>query len=107
MTTYSFQRLIMRKSEIGISVESFGIFELLFTFFLFIYILFECLLSSPQRGKFSINYSKFFFSGTIKRMKLKLGMHSYDNTVYKSYVLFIFSVRLLSLLWQLKVSIDI
>ena len=33
MATYSFHRLIMRKSEIGISAESLGIFEFLFTFF--------------------------------------------------------------------------
>ena len=55
-------------------------------------------------GKLSKKYSEFFFSETIGRMKLKLGLLAYDINLYKNYV-FIFSVQLLSLLWQHKASI--
>ena len=46
-----------------------------------------------------IKYSKIFFLETIRRLKLKLGIHVYDITLYISYV-FIVSVQLLLLLWQ-------
>ena len=59
-----------------------------------------------MRGKVSKKYSKIFFSEFIRRMKLNLGIHAYDITLYKCYV-FIVTVLLLSLQLQLKVSIDL
>ena len=49
--------------------------------------LFDWLLVRHQ-GKFLKKYSKFFFSETIRRMKLKLGILAYDITLYKSYVFY-------------------
>ena len=45
-------------------------------------------------------FFKCFFSETIRRIKLKLGILAYNMILYKSYV-FIVSVKLLLLLWQL------
>ena len=63
-----------------------------------------CLLSSPPccigllskmlnliglrgdiKGKFSKKYSKFFFSETVRRMNLKIGILALDIALYKSY----------------------
>ena len=68
----------------------------------------KCLLSSPQcfirllskslnligclcdiQGKFSKKYSKFFFSETIRRTKLKLSALTYGITLYRYGLYFI------------------
>ena len=70
--------------KLTISAKSLGIFD---------FFLQKCLLSSPPcfirllsklldliglrgdiKGKFSKKYSKFFFSGIVRRMKLKVGI---------------------------------
>ena len=43
------------------------------------------LLIVQHTGNF---YTIFFFPETIRRMKLKLGMHAYDIIRYKSYVFY-------------------
>ena len=57
-----------------------------------------------RKAKFSKKYSKIFFSEAIRGMKLKLCINDYDISLYISCV-FIVVARVLSLLWQLKVSI--
>ena len=37
------------------------------------------------KGKFSKKYSKFFFSETVRRMNLKIGILALDIALYKSY----------------------
>ena len=85
MVTYSSHRLKMGKWKLTISAKSLGIFEFFF--------LQKHLLSSPPcfirllskslnligwrgniKGKFSKKYSIFFFSETVRRMKLKIGI---------------------------------
>ena len=54
---------------------------------------------------FEKKYSKIYFSEAIRGMKLKLCIHVHDISLYINYI-FIVVVYVLSLLWQLKVSID-
>ena len=58
------------------------------------------------KGKFSKQYSKMFFLEVIERMQLKLGIQAYGNALCLSYFSII-NVQMLSLIWQLKVSIDL
>ena len=39
-----------------------------------------------MKGKFSKNILKIFFSETIRGMKLKLGIHAEDISLYINYV---------------------
>ena len=57
-------------------------------------------------GKFLKNYSKIFSSEAIREMKLKLSTHLHDISLY-IIVFFIVVAYVVSLLWQLKVSIDL
>ena len=63
-------------------------------------------LTWQHNGKFSKSYSKIFFIEAIRGMKLKLSIYVYDISLYTNYV-FIVVAHVLSLLWQLKVSIDL
>ena len=58
------------------------------------------------KSKFSKTYSKIFSAEAVRGMKLKLCIHVHDISLYINYV-FIVVARVLSLLWQLKVSIDL
>ena len=88
MATYSSHRLIMGKEEID------NFFCLIGDIWIFFFLQ-KCLLSSPLRfirllsksvnligcrrgkkGQFSKKCLKIFFSETIRRMKLKLGIHA-------------------------------
>ena len=98
----------------------FAVSLLIFRFFLQ-----KCFLSSPLwfiwilskslnligchgniKGKFSKNYSKIFSSEAVKGMKLGLCIHVNDISLYTNYV-FTVVAHVLSLLWQLKISIDL
>ena len=96
MATYSSHRLIMGKEEIDNFFYRIGdIWKKKLQ---------ECLLSSSPccigllskmlnliglrgdiKGKFSKKYSKFFFSETVRRMNLKIGILALDIALYKSY----------------------
>ena len=58
------------------------------------------------KGKFSKKYSKTFSSEALRKMKLKLCIHVHDINLYINCV-FIVVFHVLSLLWQLKISIDL
>ena len=57
-----------------------------------------------RKALFSKKYSKIFFSEAIKGMMLKLCINVHDISLYINYI-FIVVANVLSLLWQLKVSI--
>ena len=97
MATYSSHRLIMGKEEID---NFFCLIGDIWKFFLQ-----KCLLSIPlsfirllaksvnligcrrgKKGQFSQKCLKIFFSETVRRMKLKLGIHAKDISLYKSCV---------------------
>ena len=59
-----------------------------------------------RKAKFSKKYSQIFFSEVIRGMKLKLSIHVHDISLYINCV-FIIVAYVVSLLWQLKVSIDL
>ena len=59
-----------------------------------------------RKAKFSKKYSKIFFSKAIRGMKLKLCINVHDISLYIKCI-FIVVAHVLSLLWQLKVSIYI
>ena len=56
--------------------------------------------------KKTTKHSKIFFSEAIRGMKLKLCINVYDISLYIKCV-FIAVAHVFSLLWQLKVSIDL
>ena len=58
------------------------------------------------KGKFSKKYSKTFSSEAVRGMKLKFCIHVHDINLYINCV-FIVVFHVLSLLWQLKISIDL
>ena len=43
-------------------------------------------LSARQKGSIFVKMLKIFFSETIRRIKLKLGIHAKDISLYKSCV---------------------
>ena len=59
-----------------------------------------------SRKKTTTEHSKIFFSEAIWGMKLKLWINVYDISLYIKCV-FIAVAHVFSLLWQLKVSIDL
>ena len=60
-----------------------------------------------HKVKFLKNYSKILFSEAIRGMKLKLSIDVHDISLCIYYVFLIIIARVVSLLWQLKVSIDL
>ena len=79
MATYSFHRLIMGKSgNLQFLLSHWGYLNIFFTekVYLEVRLLSKSLdwLTGDIKGKFSQKYSKKFFSETIRRMKLKLGI---------------------------------
>ena len=52
-------------------------------------------LTFDIKGKFSKNFSKFFFSETVRRMKMKLGILALDIALYKSNVFYSGQIRTL------------
>ena len=58
-----------------------------------------------HKGSIFEKYSKIFSSEIIRAMKLRLCIDVHDISLYIKYV-FIAVAHVLSLLWQLKVSID-
>ena len=102
IATYSSHRLIMGKEEI---IQFFSVSMGIIGFFL----LQKCLLSSPllsksvnligcrrgKKGQFSSKCLKFFFSETVRGMKLKLDIHAQDISLYKSCVFHFGRIRTL------------
>ena len=105
MATYSSHSLIMGNWKLTVSAVSLEIFD----FFSQI-----CSLSSPPccirllskslnlivlrcniKGKFSKNKTKFFFSETVKRIKLKNGTLALDIALYKNYDFYSVQIRTL------------
>ena len=60
--------------------------------------------SATERLNFRKTYSKIFVSEAIRGMKLKLCVNVHGISLYKNCI-FIVVAHVLSLLWQLKVSI--
>ena len=48
-----------------------------------------------MKGKFSKNINKIFLSETIRGMKLKLGIHAWDISLYINYVFYSCRIRTL------------
>ena len=61
---------------------------------------------STERLNFRNKYSKIFFSEAIRGVTLKLCINVYDISLYINFV-FIAVTHVYSLLWQLKVSVDL
>ena len=61
---------------------------------------------ATERLNFRKKYSKIFFSEAIRGIKLKLCVNVHDISLYIGYI-FIVLAHVLSLLWQLEVSIDL
>ena len=74
-----------------------------------IWILSKSLILIGGHGNWKANFSKYskIFLEAIRGMKLKLHINVYDISLYINCVFLIAVAHVFSLLWQLKVSIDL
>ena len=105
MATKSFHRLIMGKLKVGFYFSHCRYFDKSFTeMFSTKYMnLISC--HGNRKAKFMNKFSKIIFSEAIRGMKLKLCRNVHNISLYKAFLVDVGLI--LSLLWQLNVSIDL